>query len=382
MPAIAQKDATLVWDVDVETTLSKDVFANLKQIFGNRLKSTLYVDIKVGMVEMKFMLYKRRLVDNYYLPQYILETCDPSADKMLRIVFGYGLAQHYDPNVAYIAQIHKGSKMPGGSVLKFAIRILETLKVRKAYLHDASNVSCATDHSWVELALFKLLENGVTWYGSYGFQPDVEQAIVLVNGSHQETLDRFNAAVEAFRNMTTATVLQELADRRKRLLQCIESPTTVTMEFADPVQDMPNGELPIDVNTPSYERRLRVAAYDLYRYFNEAHNILERHIKRGAKFYETMLTVYADNCAHYTDVVYYLFDNAYFAWRSYNRSYALTFIYYNGNGKEKKRETVEFSWITHLQYIANLYHRGFLVKHLNKNIVYDAARLDTGKVAK
>jgi hypothetical protein len=240
------KDTILNLDSNINLK-NKSIEANIKYIikkYGSKVKLhdkpfhkyfTIYkLIIYYDKNSMELMLYEKiNPVSNR--KTYVIKTSDKT-DKNnfinsskddntwpgVEIAF---LLKMYKKNEAYIEYIAKNEKHQtesGTKAINLAVRLCKYLHIRNVYLQDASTIECVKKND-MDLALYKILTTGNTWYEKHGFNFDIKD------------YKYFNKAIKKVQNIDVNEILKIMIKFRNAIQYTISSGRYNDLKFWTPL---------------------------------------------------------------------------------------------------------------------------------------------------
>ena len=142
--------------------------------FIKKYKNKTFI-LKNNSMEFEVKLSKTKSCINSKLDFYSLYTIENSPINNIDIINIHFFYKKPSFENVYIAYISKSKKYSGSDVMNFVIDFLKSFKqVKKAYLHDGSEINCKNTDDKIDLSLYKLITSYNGFYQKFGFRLVIE----------------------------------------------------------------------------------------------------------------------------------------------------------------------------------------------------------------
>jgi hypothetical protein len=189
-----------------------DVFANMNRLikqFGKRFM------VLFKAKEVPLLIQKRILNDNEYVFSIVIDA--PKTYHMKYHTLHITIGEDDDNQTAYIINVNKNEQfgLSGSYIVKFAIAILQYVSIKRIVLRDlAKTVLEGKRQCTVNLSSYLLLKKATTFYGKFGFQPELSDYTDTSYESNDAMHKRLCYIVNKLHNIKVLQVLNYL----KRIL--------------------------------------------------------------------------------------------------------------------------------------------------------------------
>lgn len=198
-------------------------------------------------------------------------------------------------NSVIIYHIRACDKFRGSEIVVMVLELCKFLKAKTAFLTDRAHIPCV--YSNIYLSILKLLSDGRTFYGKYGFVPYIRPGIHGYTKSEevQDDINKYLTEFKSFKTSEVTEVLQNILDKLYKYKGKVMTKQLYT-------------------GTPTFEE------YDYYhvelderkkgKILGEYKNIISQ-CKSSDKeyFYEHMIDEEKNNCLHYLIIESNLYKN-------------------------------------------------------------------------
>jgi len=383
----------MLWDLDkgsnvngtsvenkFDNTINKygEMFEDLPYYIGGTVIYIARLTIKFKNKKYDFLAINKKR-DSFTNVRILMHPPVFGGMKKLSIQFGVvDNLNRYNSNNAYIENINAGvgeDKTTGTELLKLSDTILQKLKINKSFLIDASTIECENLAEGISLSLFKLLQNGISWYNKLGYNIDYN---ALQTMNPYLTKKRITNSLSNIRNLKIANALKELNERNDFLNFIIKNDLYKNIYLSNPIMfiDYFDKKYLIDqVNQePStYIENIKNLISDHLVATNEAINAIKNiPNSKNLKLHE-LINKLMDNkqCWKYAKIVHNIFLIKRSNW-SANRADIYTLLYSTESAvpvqgenpmyKNKKLYKSELSWSSDFLVLVWAYHYRLIKK--------------------
>lgn len=207
-------------------------------------------------------------------------------------------------NNTYIANIQKTDKISGSNMTKICLEINRILGAEKTSLGDGTKVNCDKTNEKMDLSYVKLIEKGMTFYMSLGFDFYVDEKIQysypLIFSDKNKFKKEINKIIYNIRNIETQDIIEEFETTMELLNKIIKN------------DDEKNLEIIFGVFNPTHHDLITwYNNFNIKELMNESIDVLKilHKYKNYKKFYKILIKLFKDACNEYNILYKYIVSN-------------------------------------------------------------------------
>ena len=201
----------------------------------------------------------------------------------------------YPDNFANIYHIRSCDRFRGSEVVMMVLEICKFLKAKIATVEDRAHILCK--YSNIYLSILKLISEGRTFYGKYGFIPYVKPGLHGYTKSEevQEDISKYLGEFKLFKTSEVIGLLQKIVDKLYRY----KGRVIAKQLYAGDPTFLEDDYYHVDLDDQKKGKIIK-----------EYKNIISKAGSSNKEyFYEHMLDEAKDDCMHYMAIEHNLYKN-------------------------------------------------------------------------